>query len=393
MASAADSGIFGGGPFYKNAAANITEIKNSGFSEAVVWNIFVNSSGDLNFNDEFLLCSGGSYVGASTHSDFAGNMAILKQGTVKRVTFSIGSSDVGVFQNIRDLINSQGTGSGSILYRNFHALKNAIPALDAIDFDDENCFDQSTMTQFAVMLGNLGYKVTLCPYNNSSFWTNVASQVNSQRPGTIDGIHLQCYAGGGGNVPGGVWNFGGVPVYPGLWDKNFSPSGVQSQMSTWQSQYGIAGGWIWIYDDFVGNGLAAQYASAINNAIGIANGTYKIVNRNSGLVADCKHDESTNGTPVQQYTYSGGANQQWTVTSLGNGYYKIIGVASGRALDVIGSGTANGTLIDIWGYSGGANQQWSLTRDQRRLLSRHPSQRHRLRFGCATFWNHQQCPA
>ena len=37
------------------------------------------------------------------------------------------------------------------------------------------------------------------------------------------------------------------------------------------------------------------------------------------------------------------------------------GVASGRALDVIGSGTANGTFIDIWNYSGGANQQWIFT--------------------------------
>ena len=102
--------------------------------------------------------------------------------------------------------------------------------------------------------------------------------------------------------------------------------------------------------------------TVFNSLTVIANGTYKIVNRNSGLVADCKHDESTNGTPVQQYTYSGGANQQWTVTGLGNGYYKIIGVASGLALDVIGSGTANGTLIDIWPFnSSSANQEWTFT--------------------------------
>lgn len=30
------TGIFGGGPFYKNATNNITEIKNSGFTEAIV---------------------------------------------------------------------------------------------------------------------------------------------------------------------------------------------------------------------------------------------------------------------------------------------------------------------------------------------------------------------
>jgi hypothetical protein len=42
---------------------------------------------------------------------------------------------------------------------------------------------------------------------------------------------------------------------------------VQSAMSGWHSQCGIVGGFMWLYDDFVGNGLAAQYASAINNAV------------------------------------------------------------------------------------------------------------------------------
>ena len=46
------TGIFGGGPFYKNAANNITEIKNSGFTEAMVWSVEVSSTGDLNFNGE-----------------------------------------------------------------------------------------------------------------------------------------------------------------------------------------------------------------------------------------------------------------------------------------------------------------------------------------------------
>src|ERR1700744_1070440 len=124
--AAGTSGVFGGGPFYKNAANNINEIKNSGFSEAIVWNIEVKSNGDLNFNGEFPLCSNGSYIGATTHSDFVANMAALHQGSVRRVTFSIGSSNVGDWQDVRDLVNSQGTGTTSILYKNFSALLNAI---------------------------------------------------------------------------------------------------------------------------------------------------------------------------------------------------------------------------------------------------------------------------
>ena len=33
------TGIFGGGPFYINATNNITEIENSGFTEAIVWSV------------------------------------------------------------------------------------------------------------------------------------------------------------------------------------------------------------------------------------------------------------------------------------------------------------------------------------------------------------------
>jgi hypothetical protein len=262
------TGIFGGGPFYKNAAANITEIENSGFTEAIVWSVEVSSVGDLNLNGEFPLTSGGAYVGNEYYPDFPGDMAQLKLGTVKRVTLSIGSSNYGDWEDITNLINAQGTGPTSILYQDFQALKTAIPALDAIDFDDENSFNSPTTISFGVMLGNLGYHVLPDAFDDSSYWTNVVSQINSQLPGTADGVHLQAYAGGSGNNPCVGWNFGTVPVFPGLWDQDDTPSQVQTTMTGWHNQCGIVGGFMWLYDDFVGTGLAAQYASAINTAVG-----------------------------------------------------------------------------------------------------------------------------
>ena len=262
------TGIFGGGPFYINAANNITEIENSGFTEAIVWSVEVKSNGDLNFNGEFPLTSNGVYTGNQTHADFAANMAQLKQGTVKRVTFSIGSSNYGDWENIKALVNSQGTGPGSILYKDFQALKTSIPALDAIDFDDENSFDAPSTVAFGVMLGNLGLKAIPDAFDNNSYWESVVSQINTQLPGTVDGVHLQAYAGGAGNNPCVGWNFGGVPVWPGLWDADDTPSQVQTTMTNWNNQCGINGGFLWLYDDIVGTGLAAQYASAINNAVG-----------------------------------------------------------------------------------------------------------------------------
>lgn len=284
------TGIFGGGPFYKNAANNITEIENSGFTEAIVWSVEVSSTGDLNFNGEFPLTSGGVYVGNESYPDFPGDMAQLEQGTVKRVTFSIGSSNYGDWEDITALVEAQGTGPTSILYQDFAALKAAIPALDAIDFDDENSFSSPTTIQFGVMLGQLGYHVMPDAFDDSSYWTNVVSQINAQLPGTVDGVHLQAYAGGAGNNPCEGWNFGAVPVFPGLWDQDDTPSQVESIMSGWHSQCGIIGGFMWLYDDFVGTGLAAEYASAINTAVGgpgftLSGPTTLFLNQNSTATA------------------------------------------------------------------------------------------------------------
>ena len=264
------SGVFGGGPLYitsKGASANITELENSGFTEVIVWSVEVKTNGDLNLNGEFPLTSNGAYIGGQTYPNFASDMARLKQGKVKRVTFSIGSSNFGDWQDITALVKSQGTGPDSILYKTFASLKAAIPALDAVDFDDENSFDLATTVQFGVMLGQLGYKVMPDPYFNSSYWQQVVTQINTQSPGTVDGVHLQTYAGGAGNSPCRGWDFGAVPVFPYVWDRDDTPRQAYKQMNGWHDQCGIIGGGMWLYDDFVGTGEAAKYAKAINRGV------------------------------------------------------------------------------------------------------------------------------
>jgi hypothetical protein len=265
-------GIFGGGPFYKTADFNIPkdiyEIEHSGFSEAIVWSVEVSTTGDLNFNGEFPLTSKGVYIGSQTYPNFPADMARLKEaGLVKRVTFSIGSSNYGDWEDITALVKKQGVGPKSILYKDFVALKKAIPALDAIDFDDENSFNLPTTVEFGVMLGKLGYHVLPDAFDNASYWQSVVSEINKQLPGTADGVHLQAYAGGAGNDPCSGWDFGKVPVFPGLWDKDYTPSQVESIIRGWHNECGIIGGFMWIYDDFVGTGLAKKYAAAINKGI------------------------------------------------------------------------------------------------------------------------------
>lgn len=262
--------VYGGGPIYNNPSASIDQLRESGFTEVVVWNIAIDDSGTLNFNYEFPLVENGAYIGDRKHPDFVANMSSLKQSptSVTRLTFSIGSSNVGVFQAIEKLVNEQGTGPDSILYRNFQVLRTTFQDLDAIDFDDENCYDHDSIVQFAVMLGELGFDVTLCPYTNSSFWQGVAASVNQQRAGTVTAVHLQCYSGGGGNSPcQSEWNFGDVPVWPGL-SNTIGDGAVQSLVGNWAQSCSITGAFIWIFDDFYTQpGASRGFAEAIESGL------------------------------------------------------------------------------------------------------------------------------
>jgi hypothetical protein len=265
-------GILGGGPVYKHIPTNIKEIKNSGFNELIVWSVEVNATGDLNLNGEFPLTSAGAYIGNQTYPDFPRDLARMKQVSVTRVTLSVGSSNFGDWENIKSLVESQGTGPDSILYKDFAALMTALP-VDAIDFDDENSYDSPSTLKFAVMLGKLGYKVTMNPYTNSSYWTSVVSQINTKLPGTVDGIHLQTFAGGEGNNPCSGWNFGSVPVYPGISDQPsappfLTPAQTEAAMQNWHTQCGVTGGWVWIFDQIAGTNQVRKYAHAITSGVG-----------------------------------------------------------------------------------------------------------------------------
>ncbi len=88
-------------------------------------------------------------------------------------------------------------------------------------------------------------------------------------------------------------------------------------------------------------------------------GTYRVINRNSGRAMDALNRGTANGTQIDQWSYNGGTNQRWAVTSLGYNQYKIVGVQSGRALDVAGSATSNGTKVELWDYKGNNNQKYT----------------------------------
>jgi hypothetical protein len=105
----------------------------------------------------------------------------------------------------------------------------------------------------------------------------------------------------------------------------------------------------------------ATYDSVTVTSGAIANGTYRIINRNSGKVLDVANKSTANGANVHQWTWLNGTNQQWNVNDIGNGQYNIVGVQSGKYLDVTSGSTADGANIEIWQNTGGNNQKFTFT--------------------------------
>ncbi len=268
------SAIFGGGPFYSGGEPVMNILRASGFTTVLIWSIHVHADGTLYLNDE-LIIQDGEYRG---NSSWPANLATLKQQptSVNRIECSIGAWGTRDFENIRDLIRTNGTDPSSILYRNFEVLKD-ITGADAMDFDDESNYGVNSTVTFGLMLADLGLKVTLCPYTQSSFWSTVYEQINHDRPGTVDRVYLQCYAGGSGNDPS-AWDslFGNTSITPGLWCRNGpgslcnsgdTPERIHNKMLNWNTMANVSGGFLWLFDDMLKctEYSPIEYANAINS--------------------------------------------------------------------------------------------------------------------------------
>lgn len=258
----AQSTIYVGGHFRRDRPNTITTLKASGFNTAILFNVEVDASGNLSMDGE-ALCTNGVYTFAATQPNYVSDVTSLKTGTtsINRIETCVGGWGSNSYTNIRNLINAQGTGSGTNLYRNFQALKNAIPAIDVINNDEETTYDVSTATAFSVMLADIGFKTSLAPYTNKSYWQQVATNVNNQRPGAVDRVYIQCYDGGASNNPCD-WHLGNIPLHAGMLHFN-STATISSQMTAWKQNCNVVGGFLWVYN---ANDFNLQnYASTINN--------------------------------------------------------------------------------------------------------------------------------
>ncbi|KOV78544.1 alpha-L-fucosidase [Streptomyces sp. NRRL WC-3618] len=88
---------------------------------------------------------------------------------------------------------------------------------------------------------------------------------------------------------------------------------------------------------------------------------YKLVNRNSGKVADVYNLGTANGTNIQQWPWLNNTAQKWTFVSTGDGYFKIRNVNSGKLMEVAGLSRVDGGNVAIWADANVPQQHWALT--------------------------------
>jgi autotransporter-associated beta strand protein len=246
QAAAANVANYGadGMDYYQFTTPSMAFDKASGFTTLIPFAMHVNADGTLVIGGN-VACTNGVYTGPTNWNSLIATVK-TPPTTVTRYEVCIGGWEDTSYADIKSLVNAQGTGPGSILYKNFQALKNAVPEIDAINDDDELTYDLNSSTNFANLLGRLDYKFTMVPYANQSFWVALNNAITN-----CDYVYVQCYEGGAGNDPG-QWQSalgGGVTVIGGQ-ESNTANS---TNWRTWFVEDGVAGGFY--YPDVVFNSL------------------------------------------------------------------------------------------------------------------------------------------
>ncbi len=124
-----------GNDYFQFTTPSMAFDKASGFTTLITFAMHVDVDGTLELGGG-PVCSNGVYIGPSNWGTLINTLKTAPT-TVTRYEVCIGGWQDTSYNDIKSLITAQGTGTGSMLYRNFQALKNAVPGIDAINDDDE----------------------------------------------------------------------------------------------------------------------------------------------------------------------------------------------------------------------------------------------------------------
>ncbi|MFG1754270.1 RICIN domain-containing protein [Streptosporangium sandarakinum] len=90
------------------------------------------------------------------------------------------------------------------------------------------------------------------------------------------------------------------------------------------------------------------------------NGVHTLVT--GGEALDVPDHSTTPGTRLTTWSPTGGPNQNWNFTKQADGSYTLTGAEPGLCADVEAGSTAAGAKVILWTCTGGANQHWVVTR-------------------------------
>ena len=244
----AQSAIYACGHIRRTRTTAIQNLKNSGYTTAILFNVDVAPDGTLITDYSWdiqeaaeaggIICQDGEYVFGRYQPHYVDDIkSLLAEPTsINRIEICIGGWGNGAYGHIRDLIKAHGTGEETALYRNFKALKEAIPEIVAVNNDQEQDYDLETAVAFHRMMAELGYKTTIAPYTNKEY---------------------------SGNRPADWKVFGDIPMYIGF---DCEASGNRAEMerkfTEWRDNDGVAGGFLWNYNSESRN--VNEWATAIN---------------------------------------------------------------------------------------------------------------------------------
>lgn len=301
------SGDFGPGQI----VSRIPDVQASGFTTIILWSMHIGRAdigqpyGELVFNDGNIRITDGKTFNPGNDPSIAAwpaDVAKLKQGTsqVDKIFISIGGDERFVF-DFRTIEYMLEHGMADVLMSNFQTLRTAFTVggeciIDGIDLDNEESVKASTITDFCEMLFGIGFEVTFCPFVSPTEWQGYM-QTLWNKGHRVSWWNLQGYSGGSGNLtPSGIQPWidalsavvgkgqGASYLVPGLAVQGAKdsypeqcPGGQQGMCETFAavSQLGLAGGFVWTYDDVLGNTqpcsgaipTAADYSKAIRDGL------------------------------------------------------------------------------------------------------------------------------
>ena len=278
LATAADlcaqSAIYACGHIRRTRTQAIEKLCYSGYTTAILFNVNVEDDGslttDFNWSTQQaaeaggIICRDGKYIFDQYQPNYVSDIKrLLTQPTsIDRIEICIGGWGNGSYGHIRDYINAHGAGEETALYRNFKALKEAIPEITAVNNDQEQDYDLSTAITFHRMLADIGYTTTVAPYTNRDYWKQLVSALN-KTPGTCDLVYLQTYGGGAYNNPNDWKVFGDIPMLVGFdCEASADINGMESKFTNWRDNCGAVGGFLWNYNSEARD--VHQWATTIN---------------------------------------------------------------------------------------------------------------------------------